>query len=297
MIDKTKYINIFTSRQNSMLKQNTVERKSKIIENFLDYLSCNDIESLHEVKCTHVYDFFNTKYLRHSTISGYQFAIRNFFDIMYREGLSSISGHQIYPTIFTNKRDTILSYYSNEEIKSMIDNVDLSCDCGIRNKCMIVIAAQTGLRASDIVWLKFNEIDWDKNTISKVQYKTKVPVVVTFSDYVKFLMIDYIKNYRYNNDSEYIFLNSNTNEQFSKPAILTHIVRSAFINANIDISNKKAGAHSLRHSLATNLLMNNTPMPIITGVLGHTTVDTTQRYISIDINGLRSVSLEAPPCK
>ena len=298
MKDRAKYIKIFISRQNNnKLKTCTIKRKSQTIEDLLDYLCCNDIESLLEVRCAHIYDYLNSKSLRSATKSNYQFVIREFFDIMYKEKLSSISGHQIYPTIFTNKRDTILSYYSNAEIKSMIDNLDLCHGCGIRNKCMITIAAQTGLRASDVVWLKFDEIDWDKNTISKVQYKTKIPVVVTFSDYIKFLMVDYIKNHRPNNNSEYIFLNTITGKQFNDSAVLTHIVRHAFIQANIDITNKKAGAHSLRHSLATNLLLDNTPMPIIKGVLGHTTVDTTQKYISIDINGLRSVSLEAPPCR
>lgn len=297
MKDKTKYIEVFASRQNNKLKPSTIKRKSKVIEDFLNYLSCNYVESLSEAKCSHVYDYMNSKSLRPTTKSAIQFTIREFFDIMYKEGLSSISGHQIYPTIFTNKRDRLLSYYSNEEIKLMIDNIDTSRGCGTRNKCMITIAAQTGLRSSDIVWLKFDEIDWDKNTISKVQYKTKVPVVVTFSDYVKFLIIDYIKNHRPDNDSEYIFINSNTKTYFSNSSVLGHNVRRAFIKSGINITSKKAGAHSLRHSLATNLLMDNTPMPIITGVLGHTTVDTTQRYISIDINGLRSVSLEEPPCK
>lgn len=76
--------------------------------------------------------------------------------------------------------------------------------------------------------------------------------------------------------------------------ILTSIVRNAFIKADVDISKKKAGAHSLRHSLATNMLKNNTPLPVIKEILGHTNINTTEKYISVDIEGLRRMSLEVP---
>ena len=76
--------------------------------------------------------------------------------------------------------------------------------------------------------------------------------------------------------------------------MLTKNKKKAFLKANIDISRKKAGAHSLRHSLATNMLKNNTPLPIIKEVLGHTNINTTERYISVDIEGLRRMSLEVP---
>ena len=91
----------------------------------------------------------------------------------------------------------------------------------------------------------------------------------------------------------YYLFTSNLN-CFNDAAVLTHTVRKAFIKANINIRNKKAGAHSLRHSLATNLLKNNTPLPVIKGILGHTNISTTEKYLSIDIEGLRMVSLEVP---
>ena len=103
-----------------------------------------------------------------------------------------------------------------------------------------------------------------------------------------------MKNHRVSDDSEYIFINTQTGVPFNDAAVLTHTVRKAFIKANINIRNKKAGAHSLRHSLATNLLKNNTPLPVIKGILGHTNISTTEKYLSIDIDGLRMVSLEVP---
>ena len=294
MIDSTKYINIFIDHQRPEIKQVTILRKVRVLRFLFEYLELIDIQDLYDVTKMNVYDFLLTKSWRSQTKSRAQFVLREFFNYMKEESFSQFGGYELYPIIITNKRDSILSYYSEEQIRKMIDSIDTSCKCGIRDKCMITIAACTGLRASDIVFLTFSEIKWDKNIISKIQRKTGVLIEIPITDQIKFLLIDYLKNHRPNINSEYIFINSVNNLPFKDAKILTNIIKKAFLKANIDISRKKAGAHSLRHSLATNMLKNNTPLPIIKEVLGHTNINTTERYISVDIEGLRRMSLEVP---
>lgn len=294
MIDSTKYINIFIDHQSLEIKQVTIIRKVRVLRFLFEYLESIDIEDLHDVTKMMVYDFLLTKSWRSQTISHAQFVLREFFNYMKEERLAQFDGYELYPIIITNKRDNILSYYSEDQIKKMIDSIDTSCKCGIRDKCMVTIAACTGLRASDIVFLTFSEIKWDKNIISKIQSKTGIVIEVPITNQIKFLLIDYLKNYRPNINTEYIFINSVNNLPFKDAKILTNIVRNAFRKADIDISRKKAGAHSLRHSLATNMLKNNTPLPVIKEILGHTNINTTEKYISVDIEGLRRMSLEVP---
>ncbi|WP_296561788.1 tyrosine-type recombinase/integrase, partial [uncultured Acetobacterium sp.] len=57
---------------------------------------------------------------------------------------------------------------------------------------------------------------------------------------------------------------------------------------------KKHGAHSLRHSLATNLLKKNVPISIISTVLGHQNTESTKGYLAVDINRLRECPLPIP---
>ena len=294
MINSTKYINIFIDHQRPEIKQVTILRKVRVLRFLFEYLELIDIQDLYDITKMNVYDFLLTKSWRSQTKSHAQFVLREFFNYMKEESFSQFGGYELYPVIITNKRDSILSYYSEEQIRKMIDSIDTSCKCGIRDKCMITIAACTGLRASDIVFLTFSEIKWDKNIISKIQRKTGVLIEIPITDQIKFLLIDYLKNHRPNINSEYIFINSVNNLPFKDAKILTSIIKKAFLKANIDISRKKAGAHSLRHSLATNMLKNNTPLPIIKEVLGHTNINTTERYISVDIEGLRRMSLEVP---
>lgn len=293
-MNNTKYIEIFMSRQKDGIKDATMIRKLQTVRKFLSYLETVHTEDMLSLDRNTVYEFLNTLNYRSQTISGVQFTLRQFFNIMHEQGLVSFDGYQLFPMITTDKRDSILSYYLPKEIKALIENVDTTKKCGIRDKCMILIAAECGFRSSDVVWLRFDEINWDKKVISKIQKKTGIRVDVPFTEKVQLLLLDYLKNHRPNVKSEYVFINTVTNSTFLTANILTQIVYANYEKAGIERKRRKRGAHTLRHSLATTMLMNNTPIPVITGVLGHVSSRTTEKYLSIDVEGLRHVSLEVP---
>ena len=81
---------------------------------------------------------------------------------------------------------------------------------------------------------------------------------------------------------------------FSSRNPFYEIINKYIAKADIVTAGKKHGLHSMRHSLASNLLSNNTPMPVITGILGHKNSNSTNLYLRIDIDSLRSVALEVP---
>lgn len=294
IMNNTKYIELFRKSQKGNIKDATITRKVQTIRKFLNYLETVHTEDLLSLDKNTVYEFLNTLNYRPQTISGVQFTLRQFFNIMHEQGESSFDGYLLFPMITTDKRDSILSYYHPEEIKILVESIDTTRECGIRDKCMILIAAECGLRSSDIVWLRFDEINWDKKIISKIQKKTGIRVNVPFNEKVQLLLLDYLKNHRPDVESEYIFINTITNSAFLSASILTQIIYKNYEKAGIERKGRKRGVHTLRHSLATTMLMNNTPVPIITGVLGHVTSRTTEKYLSIDVEGLRQVSLEVP---
>ncbi|WP_289198721.1 tyrosine-type recombinase/integrase [Bacteroides acidifaciens] len=64
--------------------------------------------------------------------------------------------------------------------------------------------------------------------------------------------------------------------------------------SGIAVGNRHHGAHSLRHSLASCLINYETPIPVITGILGHESSTTTMTYLHLDINSLLKCSLPVP---
>jgi len=75
-------------------------------------------------------------------------------------------------------------------------------------------------------------------------------------------------------------------------SIVTYHMRRVRIKIE---AGKKHGPHELRHSLAKILLEENTPLPVISEILGHTNTNSTSAYLKIDIKQLRECSIEALP--
>lgn len=284
-------MDLFLRSQNPLLSEHTIYNKKRYAELFLNYIENINCFSFSNFDINIVYEFIVSLDFASQTISQVQFALREFFNVLYEHGVSSFDGRTVFPVIFTNKRDRILSYYLPEEIKVLINAIDITKKNGVRDKCCVLLAAQTGLRAGDILQLKFAEILWDKHVIQKSQHKTKISITVTLPKNLELLLIDYIKNHRPQSSSDYIFICEESGERYCD-TMLFQIVNRYFSQADINVGNRKHGPHALRHSLATNLLKNNTPMPVITGILGHKNLNTTSKYLSIDIDNLRRCCLE-----
>jgi len=125
-----------------------------------------------------------------------------------------------------------------------------------------------------------------------IQQKTQSTLTLPLIDEVKYPLLDYLKNVRKNVNNDYIFItNYAPIVRYNSKSFQT-MVTKYMDKANIDYVNKHHGTHSLRHSLASNLLKENTPITTISSVLGHSTIKTTRQYLTIDANNLKELSLE-----
>ena len=185
--------------------------------------------------------------------------------------------------------------WSEDELNQFLNTakkLSTKSDINNRDYVMYLIAIRLGLRLSDIKNLKFDDLDWIKKEINIVQVKTKVSLNLPLLDDVGWALIDYIKNSRPISDSRYIFLNHN---DFSLPVKHTNLtIKEICEIGNIDISNKrKKGIHSFRFSLATQMLNKQIPLDIISSSLGHSTINSTNHYLSLDSKNLVKCCMEA----
>jgi len=170
---------------------------------------------------------------------------------------------------------------------------------------MILLAARIGLRSSDIVNLKFNNINWETNQISIIQQKTNVPTTLPLLKDVGEAIINYIKNGRPKVDNQHIFIRENPPYMHLSASSLHMIVDGYLKRAKIKIpAGRKHGPHALRHSLATLLLENNIPITAIKEILSHKSTQTTKIYLKVAQTQLLQCALEVPslnksytPCK
>jgi site-specific recombinase XerD len=146
------------------------------------------------------------------------------------------------------------------------------------------------MRASDIVRLSLKHIDLERNTVSFSQYKTDVPVQYPLLSSVGNAIIDYLRHGRPTEVDDVIIVSHDHVTQgklLSTPTIHS-IVTAAFRRSQIQgWQKKKHGPHSLRFSLASNMLKQGIGYQVISTALGHSSTESTKNYVKIDIDCLR----------
>ena len=195
------------------------------------------------------------------------------------------------PRVRDYKNTTIPSTFLEDDIKQVLGVIDRNGPIGMRDYAIILTAVRLGLRESDILNLRFSNIDWENGKIQIIQKKTKQPLCLPLTDDVAWAIIDYLKNGRPGCDCDYVFVRHN------RP--ITHlnstydIVQKYIWQSQITLpSGKRHGLHALRHSLASKMLEQGIALPTISGILGHLSSDTTKYYLKIDVNQLRQCALE-----
>ena len=267
---------------------------------FFIFLNSNNVLSLDKVKINDIYNFINsidtTKYSQ-ATIYGFKYKLKQFFQYLYDNKMYKFSGNDIFPKIAKYERNKLPSYYTMTEINKIIEQVDTNTKRGKRDLAILLLATVYGLRNSDIVHLKKENIIWNQNKIELVQYKTKKLLELPLTDNVKFALLDYLKNARPKIESEYIFLPVKPPYKYIDTKNYSSLYKSMSDyakKAGVYSKDKKLGLHALRHSVASNMLKNNTDIKTISSILGHSNSDVTNVYLNIDIEQLRKLTLEVP---
>lgn len=182
------------------------------------------------------------------------------------------------------KYNSLINPYSLDEIKKM---VDVSCNVlSKRDLAIFYLALTTGLRACDIRYLKFSDINWTNNTLRFIQRKTGKLLILPLDQSVKIMIQDFIMNDRSlptnAEDKEIIFLTSICDKKYlSNTASLDGIVNKLEKAANITHINKRS-FHSLRRFFATNLIDNDIELLTVSQLLGHSDFSSDKHYISFN---------------
>ena len=275
----------------------TRERKIWSFTKYLEYLESVGIVRLSQIQFNTVHDYI-------CSLTGYAPAtlrvtktnLREAYDWMFEKKYVPFSGRQMFPLIRKDPRNKLLSYYSKEEISQLLSCIDTDIPSG---KCMyaaICLLAYLGMRAGDVIALKFSDIDWAKDTISYAQQKTGALLTLPLIDEVKYPLIDYIKNGRHDSaDQEYVFVTLYAPyTKFGCTSSLFRMVEKCMRTAGIHYEGRHHGPHSLRHSLATNMMSENVPISAIANILGHSSTQTTKIYLTVDETHLKELTLEVP---
>ena len=270
-------------------------RKSYVrtAENFLSFLEAHNI-SFKTLEAPDLTAFVKT-------LLGYNYKMvefvlcgtRAFLRFLSSENAVSADFSESLPNIQSRKQTRIPSVWDKADLIKLLEAIDRGNPSGKRDYAMIMLAARLGLRCIDIKRLTFSNFNWKESYLEFSQSKTSRPVRLPILKDVGWAVIDYIKGGRPVSDSPYVFLRHLAPiEPFSEEDRLHQIIQKYMRLAKLPISGKKkVGMHSLRHTLATTLMENHTPIADIAGILGHQNTESTPTYLKSSLDLLRECAL------
>lgn len=265
-----------------------------ISEKFLSYLESQNLKHIPDIAATHVTGYINTLLgYAYKTVELHLCALRSFLGYLYTNGFHPQNLTSSVPAIKARKQNRIPSIWTPDHVTKLLDIIDRGNPAGKRDYAMFLLVARLGLRTMDIKHLKLDNLKWQDNRIELIQSKTSKPLTLPLLPDIGWAIIDYLKNGRPKVESPYVFLRHLAPlEPFSDEDHLHQIVVKYMRLAKIPICpQKKKGMHSLRHTLASRLLEENTPLSVISDILGHVSSDSTAVYLKVNVDLLRECAL------
>jgi integrase/recombinase XerD len=216
-------------------------------------------------------------------------AVRSLFRFLIREGDIERNPLTLIPA--PKQRQTLPNVLSLEEVERLLEAPSATTPLGVRDRCLIEVLYATGLRVSELLSLRLDDIDWAGKTI-RVMGKGNKERIVLLGD----LAVDALELYVHEARPQLL------KDRLCEALFLSHTGRPLSVRGFHLILQghlKAAGItravtpHTLRHSFATHLLEGGADLRSVQELLGHASVSTTQVYTHVSEGYLREVYMKA----
>ncbi|MEJ5304670.1 MAG: site-specific tyrosine recombinase XerD [Ignavibacteria bacterium] len=275
--------------------ENTIDSYKRDIQRLFDFLESKGIDDLNDVNKNILSSFFSTLDtlgLSTKSIARNYSSIKSFFryllsnDFIQTNPASKFKG----PKVSVHPPEIL----SLSEINKILDQPNPKTLLGIRDKAMLEFAYATGVRVSELINLKMNDL-FLKDEIVRIFGKGSKERFVPIGSHAIYWLNQYLTKVRPAlakklESGNYVFLNSR-GKKLSRMGffkILREYVRQAGIDKNVH-------PHTIRHSFATHLLERGADIRVVQELLGHSKISTTQIYTHIDRTRLRDVLIKYHP--
>jgi integrase/recombinase XerC len=236
----------------------------------------------------------NKKYSKRS-VSRKISTLKSFYKFLNRKSIFNFNPARnlIFPKIPKN----LPVYVEEASINKLLNSEKFTHDfSGLRDKAVIELLYGCGIRMSELINLKFRDIDFS-NLVIKVLGKGSKERIVPLSLLALNTLEEYLEareTFFRNNKIKFdksVLLSSNTGKKLYTAAV-NRITRK-YISYCSEI--KKKSAHVLRHSFATHLLDRGADIRAVKDLLGHSSLSTTQIYTHVSVEHLKKVYEKAHP--
>ena len=212
-----------------------------------------------------------------STIQRIITCIKSFYSFLFENNIIKSNPAQLIEN--PKKRRKLPTIITENEVMKLLEAPDVKTYKGLRDKSILELLYSSGLRISELLNVKINQISKEKKFL-KIKGKGNKERLVPIGSSAMNSLIVYLDTYRLNikntNNIDILFVNEN-GTIISRQACWKMIQKYA----SISLINKKISPHNLRHAFATHLLNNGADLRTVQMLLGHASLSTTQIYTHI----------------
>jgi len=272
--DIRKFIEEYLTYSASNKARSTFKRDKVILnKSFLPYIEVNSLSKI-TAQMVENYKIKRLQHVKDMTVNRELITIKAMFNKAVEWGYSDKSpAEQI--KLFKIRKDERSRFLSKEETDKLLE----SCTEGLHP--FVYTALNTGLRSSELVYLRWTDVDLDRRKItvhSRDDWQTKSGKSRNIDINDNLLM--FLKKYKHER-SEYVFCTKD-----GRP--LVNNLNRRFKNAAKRAGLEKISIHTLRHTFASHLVMAGVPLATVSNLLGHSDIKTTMIYAHLSPEHLKN---------
>ncbi len=221
-------------------------------------------------------------------------AVRSLLRFAASDEMIDVAVLEAVPAVKSTRQARIPSVWDPADVTKILQAIDRGNPCGRRDYAIILLITRLGLRGIDVKRLRFADLDWPGNRLSVLQAKTGHRVQLPLLKDVGWALIDYVQHGRPACDCPQVFVRHTApigpfSDEDHLHQILVKHARVAHVRVG---ENRRHGMHSLRHTLATRLMEDGTPVEQIADILGHQSVASTGVYLKSSLGLLATCALD-----
>lgn len=238
----------------------------------------------------HVLNRSSNSYTRASSIS----ILRRFLRFLYWSELTGEDLVRFVPQTPSVRLAHLPPRLAWDEVRCAIDAIDTTTPVGMRNRALMLLLATTGLRNKELRSLELTDIHWREAAVLIRQTKARRDRLVPLLADAGEALADYVLRARPSSDSTRVFLQHvGPVRPINDSSVISRVARSVLERSGIALPHV-AGAHLIRHSLASQLVNQRRPINEVADLLGHRSIDTTAIYVKVAVAQLADVALPFP---
>lgn len=284
-------------KQEKRYSPNTCIAYQKDLESFLEFIETNyqtqNITEINHIMIRAWLANLIENNAKTTSVNRKISTLRAFFKFMFITEV--INKNPMQKIISPKKPKQIATFLEEEKINIMLDEGEFEDGYTIsRNYLILEIFYQTGIRLSELINIKTEDIDFYENrlkVLGKGNKERLIPLTNELIERIKiFIQLKEKENIKNNENKNYLFLTKKGKKLYAK--FVYRIVNYYISKIS---TNKKRSPHVLRHTFATHMLNNGADINAIKEILGHANLAATQIYTHNSINRLKQIYKQAHP--